>query len=123
MSLPIADHVQDALQKDLMNIPDIANQGSVDRSGDRLTDRAREKAVIISPAPARGVEDRATISSSSRDTLAAVEGLAERARAHGEDRSGKVAAAAAMVESGALISDAVLQSTAERLLDSGFLAG
>lgn len=106
-----------------MNIHNIANQANVDRSRDRASDVGAEKTVLI-PTPARdGEQDQATISSKSRDAMAAVELLAERARGHSGDRSDKVEAALLRLQNGELGSASVLEETARRLGDSGFLAG
>lgn len=104
-----------------MDIRNIADQGNVDRANDRA-DRAKT-VVIHPPAPALNDQDHATISTSGRDTLAAVEGLAERARKQGGERQEIVDAARARLESGALSSPDVLDRTARNILDSGFLAG
>ncbi|MCA8975845.1 MAG: hypothetical protein KDC98_14075 [Planctomycetes bacterium] len=120
-----ADDHRVAHPKALMNIHNIANQGSLDQTRDRTTERAGHEKTVIIPAGARdrAIQDEATISSSSRDTLAAVEGFAERARGHGEVRSDKIAAAAERLQSGELNSAAVIHETARQIVESEFFAG
>ncbi len=104
-----------------MDIRNIADKGNVDRANDRPE---RSKTVVLHPQPpVVKDQDHATISSGGRDTLAAVEGLAERARKQGGERHEIVEAARAKLESGALGSPDILNRTAQRILDSGFLAG
>jgi len=106
-----------------MNVPNIANQGSVGQTRDRAGDRVRPEKTVLIPAAARDeTQDRAMISDGSRDALAAITGLAERARAHGADRSATVETARAKLLSGELGTDHVIAATAHRIADSGFLA-
>ncbi len=102
-----------------MEIPNIANKGNVDRG----SDPAQRADLRRSSDDAPAVQDHATISAASRDTLAAVEVLAERARRQGGDRQEIVDAARAKVVAGELAAPEALTRTAQRLLDSGFLAG
>jgi len=106
-----------------MNIPNIANQGSVGQTSDRASSRVGQEKTVIIPAGQRDQgPDRATISDGGRDTFAAVEGLAERARHQGGDRDELVAAALAKLTSGELSSPSALAETAQRIVDSAFLA-
>ncbi len=106
-----------------MNIPNIANQGSVGQASDRASSRVGQEKTVIIPAVQREQgQDRATISDGGRDTFAAVEGLAERARHHGGDRAELVAAALAKLTSGELSSPSVIEETAKQIAESGFLA-
>lgn len=106
-----------------MNIPNLTNQGSVGQTHDRAGARVRAEKAVVIPAPDRGHgQDRATISESGRDTFAAIEGLAERARRQGGDRGEIVAAALARLANGELSDPAVFAATAQRIADAGFLA-
>lgn len=106
-----------------MNIHNIANQGSVGQARDRATERAGQEKTVIIPTVGDGADqDRATISETGRDTLAAIENLAERARNHGGDRSEIVAAALQRLQSGELSSAAAIEETARRIVESGFVA-
>lgn len=102
-----------------MEIPYIANKGNVDRGNGR-TDKSDASRV---DANARAVQDHATISATGRDTLAAIEGLAERARKQGSERQDLVDAARLRLDNGELTSGDAIDRTARALLDSGFLAG
>ncbi|MCU0864389.1 MAG: hypothetical protein MUC36_11385 [Planctomycetes bacterium] len=100
----------------VMDIRNVSNQGNVERTGDRGK-RAEGQRVYVVPAPAR---DEANISKSGRETAAAVEALAERARGDGGDRAELVATALRKLMSGALDGDEAIQGAARRLRDSGF---
>ena len=105
-----------------MNILNIANNGNIDRPGDRADrSESKDKIVLIPHAPV--VQDKATISADGRDTLAAIETFAERARKQGSEREAIVEAARAKFANGELGSPAALEGAARRLLDSGFVAG
>ncbi|MBL8736986.1 MAG: hypothetical protein JNL12_11205 [Planctomycetes bacterium] len=99
-----------------MDIRNVGSNGSVDRTGDRSkrTESKRDDASPSVPA------DRASISSAGRETAAAVEGLAERARADREDRGALVTAAMTKLMNGDLDGAAAIASAAQRLLDGGF---
>ncbi|MCR9244281.1 MAG: hypothetical protein NXI31_04565 [bacterium] len=104
-----------------MDIRNIADKGTVDRVSDHSE---RQKTVVLQPQPrvARDA-DHATISASGRDTLAAVEGLAERARQQGSERSELVEAARQKLVDGSLGTPEAIEQTARTLLESDFLAG
>ena len=102
-----------------MHIRNVGNQNDVKRTDDR-SKRSEEKVVLLVPQSPR---DQATISDVGRETAAAVENLAERARSAGGDRGAVVAAAKAKLASGGLGSGAVLADTAQKLVDRKFLAG
>ena len=102
-----------------MDIRNVGSQpGNVDRTSERgnraKLDREQAK------APAAAVRDDARISDTGRETAAAVEALAEKARGDGDNREQVVTAAVAKLVSGELDSETVLRETAGRLLDSGF---
>ena len=104
-----------------MDIRNIANKGNLDRATDRPE---RSKTVVLHPQPpAVKGGDHATISTKSRDTLAAVEGLAERARKDGGARHEIVEAARVKLENGTLGSPDANSGTARQILVSGFLSG
>lgn len=107
----------DAHDEVLMDIRNITNKSSVDRAGDRP---GRVSSQQKAPASAV-VQDRATISGDSRETLAAVSTLAERARSAGGDRDEIVATAKARLQSGALAKPEVFQAVADRVLDANYL--
>lgn len=100
-----------------MDISNIGKQGHVDRSSERPK-RADGKREYVIPSVAR---DEAKISEQSRETAAAVEGLAERARGAGGDRAERIAAAKAKLLRGELDAPAALQGSAQRLLAAKFL--
>jgi hypothetical protein len=105
-----------------MYIPNVGNQGPVDRSADRSADRKQATAAlppVVIPAKER---DLAEISERGRETAAAVEGLAERARRVGSEREEVVAAAREKLLAGGLDDAAVLAATAERLAGSDLLS-
>ncbi len=102
-----------------MDIRNVGNQGNVDRIGERSR-RDDAKRTESEPTMLRG--DDAKISSTGRETAAAVEQLAERARSDDSDREALVEAAKARLLSGELDSAAVYEATARRLSDSGFLS-
>ena len=100
-----------------MNVPNLGNQ-NVKRADDR-SQRSAEKPVVLVPQAPR---DSATISDAGRDAAAALANLAERARNAGGDRGEIVAAARAKLAAGQLGSPAVLDATAQKLLDANFLS-
>jgi len=100
-----------------MDIRNVANQGNVDRSSDR-SKRSDARTVVI-PAVAR---DEASISSAGRETAAAIEGLAERARNSDGDRGALVARAMQKLMNGDLDGRQAASATARRLLDAKFLS-
>lgn len=102
-----------------MDIRNVANQGNVERAGDR-TKKAGPLRTVVIPAVAR---DEAKISSAGRETAAAIEGLAERARRDGPERDAVVAEARRKLMSGELDAPSTTRATAQRLLDAGFVAG
>lgn len=99
-----------------MDIRNIGDKVSVERSGDRSkraeTRRGDEPSVV---------RDEAKISAGSRATAAAVEGLAGRAQRDDAEREAKVAAAIKKLANGELSNHAVHAETAQRVLDSKFL--
>jgi hypothetical protein len=102
-----------------MDIRNIGGSGGVERGGNR-TRRAETRRDDASPVVNL---DEARISAKSRDTAAAVEGLAARARGDDGEREAKVAAALQKLRSGELDDAAALRGTAQRLADAGFLGG
>jgi hypothetical protein len=105
-----------------MSISKIGGAGGFDRGIERL--RAQDKAdkapgARRSPEGAEGA-DTASISTTSRETLQAVDGLTERVRQEDPDREARVAAAAERLEGGELDDPAVYRAVAERLLRNGF---
>lgn len=101
-----------------MDIRNVGNPGNVTRSGER-SERAASAPAVVIPAVAR---DDARISAAGRETAAAIEGLAERARRDDTGREALVAAAAAKLAEGRLDDPAVLAATAQRLVDGRFLS-
>lgn len=99
-----------------MDIRNVGSKSSVDRASDR-SKRTEAKRDDAAPAVRR---DEARISSTSRDTAAAVEGLAERARRDDTDREALVTAAMRKLMNGELDGAEALQGTAQRLLDGKF---
>ena len=99
-----------------MDIRTVGSQGSVERASDRSKKAEAQRSVLI-PAATR---DSAQISSASRATAAAVEGLAERARSSGGDRQEIVAAAMKKLLGGELDSPTAIESAARAMLDRGF---
>lgn len=100
-----------------MDIRNIGSNGPVERSGDRLKRTESRRAGDASPV----TRDEATISAGSRETAAAVQGLAERSKQDDAGREVKVAAAMKKLMNGELNERAVHAATAERLLDAKFL--
>ena len=99
-----------------MDIPKIGVTGNVDHGGDRPK-RTESKRDYVIPSVVR---DEARISSSSRETAAAIVGLTERARQGDGDRSAKVAAAREKLLAGELDTPAAQRETAQRLLATNF---
>lgn len=100
-----------------------AERANVDRANGQPAPKAL-KTVVLQPHPpqVKG-NDHAEISNGGRDTLAAVEGLAERARNQGSERHEIVAAAKARFEAGTLATPDAIANAARAILDNGFLAG
>ncbi len=101
-----------------MDIRNVTTNGSVERSSDRTKKSDAQRTVVI-PSVAR---DQANISSVGRDSAAAVEGLAERARTAG-GREAIVTEALRKLTSGELDGERTIRATAQRVLDAKFLAG
>ena len=99
-----------------MDIRNVSNNGSVERSGDRPK-RAESKRTESAPEALR---DQANISPTGRETAAAVEGLAERARQSDGDREARVSAAQRKLLNGDLDAADAVSATARKLLDSKF---
>lgn len=102
-----------------MDIRKIGIPGNVAHRGDS-SERADRQPVIVIPAKGR---DDARISVAGRETAAAIEGLAERARGDAASREQVVAAAAERLASGQLDHPDVLASTAQKLADARLLSG
>ena len=100
-----------------MDIRNIGNNGNVERSGDRPK---RAESQRGSDAPSI-VRDEAKISAGSRETAAAVEALAERARKDGPDREIMITVAMTKLMGGDLDGPAVHAETAQRVLGAKFL--
>lgn len=101
-----------------MDIRNVDQNGGIE-TGNRRAKRADAKPVLIPTPPPR---DEATISPASRETAAAIENLAERARNVPSERSEIVAAAIAKLKSGALDSEASFAGTAKQMLAAKFLS-
>lgn len=99
-----------------MNIRDLGNTGPVDRTS-RQASKAPSSRDYVIPAVAR---DDAQISASSRETAAAVAGLADRATVAGGDRRALVEAARQKLQSGQLDTPAAWAAAAAKLAESGF---
>lgn len=104
-------------RKGPMDIRNVTNQSNVERSTDRK--RSEAQRTVIIPSVAR---DEASISAAGRETAAAVEGLAERARRSAVDRDQVVARAMQKLISGELDGTEAIGATARRLLDAKFLS-
>lgn len=101
-----------------MDIRNVGNQGSIDRTGERAKRTDAKRAEVT----ANVVRDDAQISATGRETAAAVEGLADRARRDEGDREALVEAAKARLLEGKLDDPAVFAETARRIGSSGFLS-
>lgn len=101
-----------------MDIRNVGNPGNVTRRGDR-SERAAPPPAVVIPAVAR---DDARISTAGRETAAAIEGLAERARRDDAGREALVARAAQKLADGDLDDHATFAATAQRLAAGGFLS-
>ncbi|MBL8723968.1 MAG: hypothetical protein JNK49_07975 [Planctomycetes bacterium] len=99
-----------------MDIRDLGKTGPVAPSGPRPNQAAPPRNYVI-PSVGR---DEARISASSRETAAAVTGLAERAAQSGSDRRALVEAARQKLVSGQLDTPAAFTAAAAKLADSGF---
>lgn len=101
-----------------MDIRNVGNQGNVDRTGDRgkRPQVRREEPTLSVP------RDDAHISTSGRETAAAVEGLAERARSDDGSRDAKIDAAIRRLKSGELDDPSVIAATAQRIARNAFLS-
>lgn len=99
-----------------MDIRNVGSKSSVDRASDR-SKRTEAKRDDAAPSVRR---DEASISSASRETAAAVEGLAERARRDDPDREALVTAAMRKLMNGELDGAEALQGAAKRLFDGKF---
>ncbi len=97
-----------------MDVGNIKGSGRIERSPDRAqrTDRAREQRSEGTTA-----QDSATISSSGRETLQAVESLSEKLKEDPPERDQLVADAKARLESGALDHHDVYRKVASSLLE------
>jgi hypothetical protein len=102
-----------------MNVRNVSQHGSVDRSSDRGRKSDAARPVVI-PSVAR---DQASISSASRAAAASLAGLAQRARTAGGDREELVQAAQQKLAAGELDGAAAAQRTAQAMLASDFLTG
>jgi hypothetical protein len=115
-AMPMINEASD--RKGPMDIRNVTNHANVERSNDR-TKRAEAQRTVIIPSVGR---DEASISSAGRETAAAVEGLAERARRGDRDRDQVVARAMQKLISGELDGSDAIGATAQRLLDARFLS-
>ena len=102
-----------------MDIRNVGSQpGNVDRTSERGNRAKLEREQAKAPTVA--VRDDARISDTGRETAAAVDALAEKARGDGQDREQTVRVAVAKLVSGELDSPEVLRETANKLFDGGF---
>ena len=100
----------------VMDIRNVSNNGNVERSGNR-SKRAEGKRADAAPGVVR---DEASISRSGRETAAAVEALADRARGGDGEREAVVANARRKLISGELDGADSIAGAARRLLDGRF---
>ena len=102
-----------------MDIRNVAKSGGVERSSDRP---ARGESKRDDAAPYILPRDEASISATSREKAASVDGLANRARHSGEAREAKLEAARQKLANDELDGPAVVKATAQRLLATDFLS-
>jgi hypothetical protein len=100
-----------------MNIPNISNNGNVERGWDRPL-RADGKRDRSASTAASG--DRAAISADAFGAKAAFEANVDAARGAGDDRSAMVARAMEKLISGDLDSEVAMRDTASRMLAAEF---
>jgi hypothetical protein len=102
-----------------MHIGNVKGNGGIERGGERT--------VRLQPQEARDAgrvqQDVAAISAGGQRAASAAERLAQRAKAEDPARAQLVEAARARLQSGELDDRAVLHATAQKVLDSAFLAG
>ncbi|MEZ6038053.1 MAG: hypothetical protein R3F29_11260 [Planctomycetota bacterium] len=101
-----------------MDIRNVGNQSNVDRT----TDRGKRPAVRREESTQAVPRDDAQISASGRETAAAVEGLAERARSDDGSRDDKIESAIRRLRSGELDDPSVIAATAQQIARSAFLS-
>jgi hypothetical protein len=101
----------------VMDIRNVSNNGNVERTGSDRGKRAEGKRTDAAPSVVR---DEASISTTGRETAAAVEALAERARNSDGDRDAVVTAALRKLMNGELDDAEAVQGAARRLLDGRF---
>lgn len=101
----------------VMDIRNVSNNGNVERTGSDRGKRAEGKRNDAAPSVVR---DEASISTTGRETAAAVEALAERARNSDGDRDAVVTAALRKLMNGELDDAEAVQGAARRLLDGRF---
>lgn len=96
--------------------PHAAGSDSALRAKNKGSSGERPSSVGDGATPIARGEDFASISATGRETLAAVDSLAERARGEAGDRAEIVAAAQARLDSGALDGPEIDTAIAQRLL-------
>ena len=96
-----------------MDVGHIEGKGGVDRGAERASRREHSRRSDSVKAPV----DSAAISESGRETAAAIDELAAKARRDEPDREARVEAAKARLEAGELDATEVLRETARRMLD------
>ena len=103
---------------DVSNIKGPQGSQGPERAG--RAERPRDGAARESGAADGPRSDSAAISATGRETAAAVDGLAERARREDPERARVLAEVRAKLDSGLLDDPQVLRATAEKLLRAGF---
>lgn len=96
-----------------MDVGHIEGKGGVDRGAERAARREHSRR----SDSVKGPVDSAAISESGRETAAAIDELAAKARRDEPDREARVEAAQARLEAGELDATEVLRETARRMLD------
>lgn len=100
-----------------MDIRQITGFGGVERTPERSARTERPKAA--EGQPGARPQDGATISEAGRETAAAIDALAEKARRDDPDRQTKLATLKKRLESGELATADVYRSVAKTMIENG----
>ena len=105
-----------------MDIRNVGNHGHADRTGERARRVEHKRAENARAGAGANIKDDAQISATGRETAAAVEELAERARGDDPKRDALIKAVRQKLENGDLDDAAIFLATARNLADRGFLS-